>query len=245
VSHFLCLVLVAREAADIRAEVDRLLAPYSERERKPVRSCYCLPAEAERRARAAADERVGRRADLMKRFRERKAAMTRNPEEPLREHNRKVHAIYKELLTPWQVQHRSSFKHFSSTLAPLPDCARCKGSGSVTVGPRDSKWDDWVIGGRWAGVLRRGTRREEMETEESEEDEAEDLARDVRPVAELLPLGDLRAFAVVTPDGEWCEEGRLMAGERVVEPDPTWHSRLARLFDRHRDALVVACDCHI
>jgi hypothetical protein len=237
VSHFLCLVLVSPDARDVYAEVDRLLAPYCERERGTTRGCYCVPTEADRRARAVADERAGRHEDLMKAFATRKATLVHGPDATLRERGRTNNALYKEVIGPWQAAFRSARKELVSTLMPAADCARCLGRGSVDVVPRASKWDDWVVGGRWAGVLH-GKR-------DVPEGDRESLALNVRPASELVPLGPLSAFAVLTPDGEWHEAGTLLPGGRVVDPVDGWDVRLAAVLEGHREALVVACDCHL
>ena len=108
---------------------------------------------------------------------------------------------------------------------PKPDCEECHGTGRTmtTYNPK-SKWDWWVIGGRWHGYF-----------------DGKDVAwvRDTDP--EQCP------FAIVTPDGEWHEKGE-MGWFGVVSEEKSgeeWRATRDAIYAECLHHVVVGVDCHI
>lgn len=181
---------------------------------------------------------------------------------------------------------------------PDPACEDCKGTGrrETTYNPK-SKWDYWLIGGRWQGAMRAKKLTEEeydqqyrdrqavlramggpsagvglaemlgkpelagridaiMPAPTADADEAlerieRQFREDVCLVADLPPAGygdeKFSCFAIVTPDGEWHEKGKMLmfgavAGEKEEDQ---WTAAMVHLFGEHRDCLAVGCDLHI
>lgn len=115
----------------------------------------------------------------------------------------------------------------SCARAGTPDaaCEDCAGTGTAqsTYNPL-SKWDWWEIGGRWSGAIN---------------------GSDVAPVR-TLPEG-YSTFALVTPEGEWFQRGRMGWWAMVSdakEPD-RWAAEFTEILSSHPEALVVQIDCHI
>jgi hypothetical protein len=90
----------------------------------------------------------------------------------------------------------------------------------------DSQWDWWEIGGRWDGWLDQ---------------------TDCVPVTELLQDDDKIPFAMITPDGQWHQRGRMgwwgMASDEKA--DDAWAQEVRQLLQTYPDALAVTCDLHI
>lgn len=111
---------------------------------------------------------------------------------------------------------------------PPPDgaCEDCHGTGQrETTRNPDSKWDWFVIGGRWNGAF--GGKNETT-------------------VGEILACGKI-PFAIVTPDG-WAERGEMGWWGSVSneKPDGEWEPAAKSLLgklDPATKAFVI--DCHI
>jgi hypothetical protein len=126
------------------------------------------------------------------------------------------------------------------TLLPKPGCDECHGAGvrTSTYNPK-SKWDWWVVGGRWHGIVRHGVFREGGDQES--------LADNAAPVSDLKENIPEYIHAIVTPDGAWHEQGRMgwWGMVRDEKPEDAWRSEAAALLLDHRQALAVGCDLHI
>ena len=91
-----------------------------------------------------------------------------------------------------------------------------------TYNPK-SKWDWWEVGGRWSNRLPGDTA----------------LVRE-------LPDG-YETFAIVTPDGQWFEKGKMgwwacVSNEKDAE---RWRAEFTEILSAFPDARVVQLDCHI
>jgi hypothetical protein len=89
----------------------------------------------------------------------------------------------------------------------------------------ESKWDWWMIGGRWDDYIVPGNRCPASVFPES-----------------FTPL------AILTPDGEWHENGTLgwfgsRSGGELSEED--WEKRVRELLQAHSDKVAVIVDYHV
>lgn len=125
---------------------------------------------------------------------------------------------------------------------PDPECALCRGTGTYlsTYNPR-AKWDSWRIGGRWDGAVAGRRRRSGGGFNLGRQHE--ELSGNVVPVARL-PRG-LTCFAIVTPDGDWHQEGELGAWGVAWNVDADWPRKVRLLLEARRDCLAVGCDLHV
>lgn len=94
---------------------------------------------------------------------------------------------------------------------------------SKTMMTGGAKWDWYEIGGRWDGEIK----------------------NNVCPISELPK--DFTCFAIVTPDGEWHENGKMGWWAIVINPKDEigWELEQAALFETYKDYIAVACDLHI
>lgn len=86
-----------------------------------------------------------------------------------------------------------------------------------------SKFDYYGISGRWK----------------------DEFPENVCPVSELPK--DFSCFAIVTPNGEWHEKGKMGWWAIVTneKPDDSWDLEVALILENYKDHLAVAVDCHI
>lgn len=164
-SHFSVLVLVKKEKG-VKGQVARLLKPYDERRRVPryEKRCWCVGCEAKHAAFKAAEEKHGTIDSLRNKFHAQpENQMPPSPKDrndkPAWEawHKKESEAQerwQKEVIGPFQTTEDEVFKKHPLRKKPKKDCDTCKGTGveKTRYNPQ-SKWDWWVIGGRWNGGL--------------------------------------------------------------------------------------------
>ena len=118
-------------------------------------------------------------------------------------------------------------------------------------GTRESKWDWWVVGGRWDGWIF-GPEHEKASSDQQHgfnfSKKHHHVENNCRPVREI-PLDDPHyvPFALLTPDGEWHEMGRLCWFAIVEKPLPeeAWLEHVREVLTKYADHLAVAIDCHV
>lgn len=115
--------------------------------------------------------------------------------------------------------------------SPKPDCSGCHGTGTYasTYNP-DSKWDWWVIGGRWEGMIN---------------------GRNICVVRDLPE--DFSTFALLAPGNDehpqpfWFEKGQMgwfgMVSNEKNKDD--WHAQRCEILSAFPDHLLVVLDLHI
>lgn len=93
----------------------------------------------------------------------------------------------------------------------------------LTTYNEKARWDWYEIGGRWG----------------------DEIKGSICPASELPK--DFSAFAIVTPDGEWHEEGKMGWWAIVLnaKDETGWQIEQAALFEVYKDCLAVLVDCHI
>lgn len=234
-SHFFTIVIVNPEVEDIESEVARLLAPYDENIKvEPYETdCWCVGRKAYLESCKIADKKYQSLNEIQKKFwnefwtDERKKEALENPDilevadrkwenfparcewERVREHAEKEHPLYQK---------------------PDPECRDCGGTGkrTTTYNPQ-AKWDWWVIGGRYNGLVGNGSANP-----------------NTAPVSVLLEKGVI-PFAIITPDGKWHERGEMgwfgiVSNEKEED---VWTKEVRSIFEKHQDCLAVGCDLHI
>ena len=95
----------------------------------------------------------------------------------------------------------------------------------------NSKWDWYVVGGRWSNFL----------TTKSGEKVDEDY------VSELDFPNDFMTFAVILPNGRWYEEGSMGWWAVVTDRDDSWEANYKERFLDKADPnwILTIVDCHI
>jgi hypothetical protein len=173
VSHFVvvCLLPPGTKESQFDAKIAKLIAPYDENTQvKPRKQpCYCIGRAARIRAREAADAKYGNMDTLRAAFNQGRPERAKKYEEPGRypgdsASKEEIKLWNKKMSTMEKVEQKAWTKHLGPHMRledktfkaqkdktkPKPDCEECKGTGksTTTYNPK-SKWDWWVIGGRW------------------------------------------------------------------------------------------------
>lgn len=176
-SHFVALVLTKTGTEE---EIKELLEPYNENTRveEYEKPCWCIGREAQNEASAHAAQVHGSYGDLRETFNRNELVRELNSEsaslhdaaygnspdvspEERKAARKKVQDIDSQIDALWKDHTQPHRDCEAATLAahpkkesPDPDCDECNGTGveKSTYNPK-SKWDWWVVGGRWTGFL--------------------------------------------------------------------------------------------
>ena len=151
-SHSVTLVLVPKNVLDYMTPedfVEKQLAPYNE-EIKVVpydENCYCVGNAAQKKIHDQLESEMPIRNI---RDEHRKYCKDNN----LEDFGEESEKSWKEFLKPYKQREAELTASQEGLQDPDPNCKKCKGTGIVQsqYNP-DSKWDWWVIGGRWIGYL--------------------------------------------------------------------------------------------
>ena len=128
-------------------------------------------------------------------------------------------------------------------------CPSCGGDGTVRSRSNpDGKWDWYVIGGRWNGVL------DDMPEENAYQDKTKKAQG---RVADIILDTDKYPHTIVTPDGGWHERKWLKTHDEPrgewherewrkdpEEPDASWHDRACKLLWEHAECWCAVVDYH-
>jgi hypothetical protein len=229
-SHFTVLVITPNGTEQ---EAAALLAPYSEHINvEPYDTpCWCIGIDAKKSVRATLEKEMpiekardsfNAREDVQKLIDDsRKAGNYGFSEE--------VDRIWEETYeAPYEARQNELFAQHPDREAASSDCDECKGTGieNTTYNPK-SKWDWYQLGGRW-GELFGNLQGQSISA--------------VLKAPEAIPT-----FALLTPDGQWYEQGKMMIYATVVdEQDPKeWQTFFIDILEKFSDHKALFYDCHI
>ncbi len=270
-SHFFVIALLPARVKDVEGRVAVMMAPYSERlDTEPYEDeCYCVGDGAKTRARNAADK-VGTYDDLRAKLRkshtaacEERDAMDRMNRRWTKEEKARYAALDAELDAEWaklcaprQEAERLAFESDPRRDKPDPKCPKedgCGGTGvrTTTYNPL-SKWDWYVVGGRWDGEIK-GTPRESEGGFNFGKDHHQ-LRYNLVPASELVAKAAtddaVVPFAVLDAEGVWharAEMGWFGATHGEKASREQWAQSVRELFEAaaKQGQVAVALDCHI
>ena len=106
-----------------------------------------------------------------------------------------------------------------------------KGEPVSTYNP-DSKWDWFVIGGRWDGWIN------DLDTS------CESLADNTALTEEVIAR-DKIPHAIITPDGQWHERGQMGWWAMLLTENENWEQEATALLASYPCHRVVIVDAHI
>ena len=97
-----------------------------------------------------------------------------------------------------------------------------------------SKWDWYEIGGRWEGWLH------------DCDDQQDKLGDNIASIEQVIARQKF-TFALVTPAGEWFEQGHMGWFGAVIDgkTDDQWHAESEAILRQYMDHSLVLVDAHI
>jgi hypothetical protein len=205
-THFTVAIILPHEVRDIEGFITQKMEPYDENSDVPAYVAYSTE-------RAAEDlKNTLHRLELIV-----------NRREP--HYNIEVCQEQIELLrrTTAEQRYQEQIRHF--------DRFNAHGEPLTNYNP-DSKWDWYVVGGRWDGWIN--------DRETSSEQFADNMATTEQAIERnKIP------HAIITPDGEWNENGQMGWWGILLTENEHWDSAAKQLFASYPGHRVVIVDAHI
>jgi hypothetical protein len=233
-SHSFVMVIVEPHVdnSEISRQIEELMAPFDEtiQVEEYMETCHCVGSVARQAAYAQTQDEVGSLDSFRNSFKE---------GDDWTEHIKPYTDRAEEL----EAQHPLKGQ-------PHRECAECGGSGEApsTYNPK-SKWDWWRVGGRWDGLIQ-GAFRSSADNGFNFSDDHERLANNACQVSEVLQRVQEdptthTPFAILTPDGEWHESGRMGWWGVVSDKQDDWEEKAQEILAQYPEHLAVGCDLHI
>jgi len=236
-SHYTVGVILKNEDYSIETSngeeiLEDIMQPFDERlQVDPYqKECWCKGRKAKNEISLLSDEKFGNWGELRKQFADKY---------PLKEEDdacSNIKKILNERDKLWSMftKDKSKFEkeeieNHSDKDKPDPDCDDCKGIGSyeTTYNP-NSKWDWYQVGGRWDGMISKDN---------------------YLPVSEyILKLKEenIGMFALVTPEGEWIEKGKMGWWAIVSDRNENWDEIFMGVLEKYKNNhIIIQLDCHI
>ncbi len=95
-----------------------------------------------------------------------------------------------------------------------------------------SKWDWYVVGGRWDGWMN------DLETSN------ERIEDNIATTHDVIARNKI-PHAIITPDGQWHERGSMGWWAILLTENENWDEHTQAILARHPDCRVVLLDAHI
>jgi hypothetical protein len=205
-THFTVGIIVPQDVPDVEGFITCVMEPYREHSDAEPHVCYSLE-------QAAAD-----------------IANTIHRLELIIERNEPSYDIAKCRENVEKLRRMTPQEKFDERLR-FQEQFNDEGEPISTYNP-DSKWDWYVIGGRWDGWINdKDTSRESVPDNTATTEQA--IARDKIP------------HAIVSPDGEWLEHGQMGWFASLLTENENWHSDAKVILARYPGHRFVIVDAHI
>jgi len=272
-SHFIALAIVPNGTPieEFMPRLNSLLAPFNENTEVPEyqQECYCVGQAAKSAAREHAIATIGSTiADLRDKFnaqpetqqmRQTQSSLwdiskpSEEEEAELEHIEEQLNTAWREILAPWvEVEQSYLDAHANQLTLPDPACEECNGTGThpSTYNPL-SKWDWWVVGGRWDGWVQGEDHNDGADWRRVYSDAAHELRNNVARAEALMKQIHAGThgtpFAIITPDSKWHEKGQMgwfatVSNKKEAKP---WREEVVDLLAQHKQDWVVGCDLHI
>jgi hypothetical protein len=205
-THFTVAIIVPHEVRDIDAFITQQMEPFDENAEVPTYVAYSIEQAAE---------------DLKNTIRRLELIVSRN------EPHYNLDACREQLV---QFRQTTPEEHYQERLR-FHERFNDEGEPVTTYNP-DSKWDWYVVGGRWDGWINDRETSAELVTDNLATTE-QALARDKIP------------HAIVTPDGEWNEQGQMGWWGMLLTENEHWDEQAKALFAQYPGHRIVIVDAHI
>jgi hypothetical protein len=159
--------------------------------------------------------------------------------------------FFKRRETLWKEMSKSYFEREEALskmlkeefFKPDPECEDCHGSGKyMTTYNPNSKWDWWVIGGRWDGVIRS---LESIDDGIGGFNFGPEYHMLERNTIVLRDIEDVTPYTIITPDGKWHARGEMGWFGMSSHDKDDWEDVVKEIYELYSENIAVGVDCHI
>lgn len=225
-SHFLLYALMSKgKIENASNSLKRLMEPYSEHLEVQLyqEECYCKKHQVILKARTKLEKEMGTL-------------------DAWRENYKSENGMeWSKYIEPFTKRQDELIQELMPFIKPAHDCEQCRGNGYYKSNyNKQTKWDWYVIGGRWDGVFSEDKKRP-AQTDPYEDN----LHGNILRISDIKP-DHVYPFALLSPMG-WHERGKmLMFGESIDNKEgEVWEEEVQAVYNKYPDHYVVAIDCHI
>lgn len=227
------VIAIVKPDRNIESQVEEIMKGFDENLEVDIHqeTCWCIGRQAAMDAEQTLAEKMGSWDDARDEFHK---AYPNTPQEQW----------LNEYFKPRQAFLGSIIEHHPLKNNPDETCGNCNGTGlyETTRNPQ-SKWDWYVIGGRWDGVMCGLPEIDDGQGGFNFGDEYHTLERNYCRVDEVK----ITPFAIVTFDGTWIEKGAMgWWGIVTNEKDQQdWETQWERIKKAFGGYIAVSLDVHI
>jgi hypothetical protein len=244
-SHFFVGVILHKDSLN-KESIYNLMNPYCEYNEVEEydRKCICAEMKGREKAEKEAEKEFGSWNELRDKF--------HNLYEKEKKTNEELNKLWLEFIKSKRDWISNFIEADLDKNKPDPDCYECNGTGfyKSTYNP-DSKWDYFVIGGRWNGEICGKYKGDEkggfnFDKKFNEIEQNYISIPDFIKLVEEKGLENVMPYAIVSPEGEWHEKGKLSYWGMSFEEKDDWSKiamDLLRKYDKRY--VIVGLDCHI
>ena len=205
-THFTVAIILPHEVRDIDGFISQQMEPFNENAEVPAYVAYSLEQAAE---------------DLKQQIHRFELILSR--EEP----HFNLDKCREQLE---QLRQTTPEQHFQDRLR-FHERFNDQGEPLSNYNP-DSKWDWYVVGGRWDGWIN------------DRETSAEQFADNIATTEQAIER-DKIPHAIITPDGEWHENGQMSWWGMMLTENEDWDAEAMKLFASYPAYQVIIVDAHI
>lgn len=245
-SHFIALVMLdEEEVKDVSAAVNKRMQPYDEGIAVPEYDAVCqckewkLFSEVNLKLHEEQQDIESYRKSFAYWSAEKEFDYNLDDEDERERFHDEMRKAWVNHIEPHQKRRDEIRKELEPDVGIDPYCDECNGTGTyISTYNINSKWDWYVIGGRWDGFFA---------DREAGDPYANRIDGNIASVQDAKSLGEEKLpFAVLSPEG-WHERGQMHSFATVSgeKEQSNWMDEVSSLYDRYPDHHVVAVDCHV
>lgn len=266
-SHFYvwAIVPITVPMSEVEDYIEERMERYNEQREvdEHPEKCHCVGYAAENRARDKAQEVTGGIPEIRAKFQRdpavvvltrrenelyRKSTLTKEEKKELQALDKESERLWKIAIAPYQEAEKQALEADPDKDKPDPECEDCRGKGMVssTANP-EGKWDWYRIGGRWDGAIQH---RDPQSADGgfNFDKKHQMVTGNYRWISEMpaeIPDEDI-PFAILTPEGEWAEKGRMGWFGCVHDESEDWKDQARKVVEKYRHGYIaVGLDCHV
>ncbi|HUS48894.1 MAG TPA: hypothetical protein VMZ91_01910 [Candidatus Paceibacterota bacterium] len=232
------------------------MAPYCENNEVEYyqKKCWCVGSLAKKQIEKQSDKIFGTWSELRKAFWERIeqqfGVKNTYDKKCTKEMAKKIDRLWEEYIRLKKNYEKDQFDKHTQKTFPNPICSDCNGKGFYeSTYNQKSKWDWYVIGGRWNGQVQ-ASPRNDGEGGFNFGDEFHQIYENITTVEDYIIQIEKEIayspYSIITPNGEWFEKGEMGWWGIVSNENTDWEKVSMEILKKYKENhVIVGVDVHI